>query len=424
MSAELTRARLLRDHGRHDEAVAMLLSHLSHFPEDPEAFVELALNRLEIPGQLANALEDARQATGMMPENPYPMALQARILCRMDRHKEALPLSESAIAMDPDCDFAWVSKCISLIGLSRWKDAEEAARKALEIDPDDESASNLLAHTLRLQNRLQESEDESRRRLARNPENAFSFANSGWAALQRGQVQEAEKLFLEALRLDPQMEYARDGLKHSYRARSGFFRLYLKWSFFITRFSEKNRFAIVIGLIIGFKVLRALFAAVHPLLVIPLAFVYYLFVFGSFLASGLANLFLLSDSKARMSLDRGEKAEGVALGLLFLGGVAVAVTGLALEQIGVAILGAAMTIAALPASMVFTNPSVAGRVVFSLLALTVVGCGAVMALDISTHPGRPMMEGLAGGCFTIGVFAGVGSTWLSAVPSLRNAKER
>lgn len=423
MSADFSRARLLREHGRHEEAVATLLSHLSHYPEDPAAFLELAINRLEIPGQLANALEDARRATGLMPDNPYPIALQARILSRLDRHKEALALAESAIALDPECDYAWSSKSISLIGLSRWKDAEEAARQALELDPDDESASNLLAHALRLQNRLEESEEESRRRLARNPENAFSFANSGWAALQRGQIQEAEKYFLEALRLSPEMEYARDGLKHSYRARSGFFRLYLKWSFFITRFSEKHRFAIVIGLIVGFKVLRTLFAAVHPLLVIPLAFVYYLFIFGSFIAAGLANLFLLSDAKARLSLDRGEKAEGVALGVLFLGGMALAVIGLALDSMGIAVGGAAMMIAAIPASMIFTNPSTAGRVVFSALTLTVICSGAVMMADIMAHPGRPIIDGIAGPTFTLGVLAGVGSTWLSAVPSLRRVKE-
>ncbi len=287
MTPEFQRAQHLRNLGRHEEAVAILHSHLAHHPDHSMGYIELAINRMNMDGQLANALEDAKRATGLLPSESYPLALQSRILSRLDREKEALPMAESAIALDPDCDYAWSSKAIALIGLSRWKEAEECLLKALEIDPDSETASNLLSHALRMQNRLDESEGESRRRLARDPENPFSFANSGWAALQRGQIKEAEALFREALRLDPNMEYARDGLKQSYRARSTFFRLFLKWAFFMQRFSEGNQIAITIGMIIGFKVLRALFASVNPILVIPLAIAYYLFVFGTWLTSQL-----------------------------------------------------------------------------------------------------------------------------------------
>lgn len=422
MTAELTRAKLLREHGRHAAAVGMILSHLAHHPEDPEAFLELAINRMEIPGELKHALEDSRRATGLMPGNPVPIALQSQILSRLNRHKEALPMAESAIALEPEFEYAWIAKSAALLGLTRWADAEQAAREALAIDPDNETASNLLAHTLRLQNRLDESEGESRRRLARNPEDAFSFANAGWSALQRGQVKEAENYFKESLRIDPEMEYARDGLKQSYRARSRFFRIFLKWSFFLQRFSEGNRLAIMIGLIIGFRLLRTLFAAVHPLLVIPLAFVYYLFIFGVWISSGLANFFLLSDANARLALDRSEKVEGVVVGTLFLGGLLTAIIGLALGQYAIAVAGGVMMIAAIPASMIFTNPSPAGRIVFSTLGSIVLACGAGMVTDIALHPGRELLDGGAGLCFNVVVLTAVGCTWLGAIPKLRNAK--
>src|SRR5690606_19603655 len=103
-------------------------------------------------------LEDARTATGLLPGLSFPLSLQARILCELDREKEALPLAESALALDPEDVHSWNSKCIALCGLSRWPEAEQAARTALGIDADDETASNLLAHTLRLQNKLSESE--------------------------------------------------------------------------------------------------------------------------------------------------------------------------------------------------------------------------------------------------------------------------
>lgn len=422
MSPDFTRAQLLRERGRHEEAIATLLSHLAHHPEDPAAFIELALNRCEIPGQRGQALEDARVATGLIPESPYPLSLQSRILSELERHKEALPLAESAIALDAEFCHAWNSKCLALVGLSRWKEAEACARTSLSLDADDEAASNLLSLTLRLQNRLEESEDESKRRLALDPENAFSFANSGWAALQRGDIKGAESHFKESLRINPQMEYARDGLKQSYRARSAFFRIFLKWSFFLQRFSANNRLAIVIGLIIGFRVLRSLAASVHPLLVIPVALAYFIFVFGSWLAAGLANFFLLRDPIARLSLDRGERLEGAAMGVFFFGGLVALVIGFALKIHPLGILGGVMMIATLPLSMIFTNPARIGQIVFGLVSAAILVSGLIMVLDIATHPGRAMFEDTAGLCFSLVILLGVGTTWIAMIPGLRQSK--
>ncbi|MDB6078701.1 MAG: hypothetical protein JWO82_2448, partial [Akkermansiaceae bacterium] len=161
MSEAFSRAQMLRHHHRHEEAVALLLSHLAHFPEDPAAFVELALNRMEIPGAKKLALEDAQRATGLMPGNPFPIALQSQILSFLHREKEALPLAEAAVAIDPEDSYSWNAKTLALCGLQEWKRAEESARQALALDSDDETASNLLAHVLRMQNRLDESEGET-----------------------------------------------------------------------------------------------------------------------------------------------------------------------------------------------------------------------------------------------------------------------
>lgn len=422
MSESLSRAQMLRQHRRYDEAVAMLHAHLARYPEDPAAFIELALSRIEIPGSKALALEDARKATGLLPGHPFPLALQSRILSSLDREKEALPLAESALALDPEDVYAWNSKTLALCGLHRWKEAEESARKALELDPDDEAASNFLAHTLRLQNKLEESEQESRRRLARDPENAFSFANSGWAVLRRRQVQEAENLFKEALRLDPEMKYAREGLKESFRARSGFYRLFLRWAFFMERFNQKHRTLILIGLVIGFRVVRGLAAAVHPLLVIPVVLVYYLFLFGTWLSGGIANFLILKDPVARLSLSRGEKIEGVLIGLFFFGGLLLLTGGMAANMIPLAVAGVTLMVAAIPATMVFTNESPTGRYVFAACMLAILGLGSYVALDLHAHPGQEIGKGASGSAMLFALLIAMGTTWLSMIPSLRTGK--
>ncbi len=419
MSQNFIRAQLLRERGRHEEAIAAVLSHLAHQPEDASAFIELALNRMEVPGQMALALQDAKTATGLTPGDSFPLALQARILVQLEKPKEALLLAESSIALEPESGYAWNAKCLALIGLSRWQEAEKCARNALALDADDPTASNLLAHVLRLQNRLDESETEAKRRLARDPENAFSFTNAGWAALQRGDVKGAENHFKEALRIDPAMDYARDGLKESYRARSAFYRLFLKWAFFMQRFSQGNRFAIIIGMIIGFRLLKVLAASVHPLLVIPVALAYYLFLFGSWLSGGLANFLLLRDPVARLALDRAEKIEGAVIGILFFGGLVALVAGFAMEVHPIAVIGGVMIVTTLPASMIFTNPSQKGRIVFSLISVAVIVLGIIMATDVALHPGRKIIEGIAATCFTFLIILVAGSSWLGMIDALR-----
>jgi tetratricopeptide (TPR) repeat protein len=420
--SHLAHARILRDRRRHDEAVTYLHSHLAQHPEDPEAFIELALNRSEIDGQLGRALEDAKHATGLMPGHAFPLALQANLLSRMDREKEALPLAEAAVTHDPDLGFAWQSKCIALCGLSRWNEAEQCAREALKLSPDDIQASNLLSHALRLQNRLDESEAETRRRLARDPENAFSFANAGWAALQRGEGKQAEAHFLEALRLDPELEFARNGLKEAYRARSAFYRVFLQGSFRLQGLQSKYRTLLTIGLVMGFKVLRTIASQTQPVLLLPLFLIYYLFIFGSWLSPDLANLILLRDPIARFALDLREKVQSVVVSSLFLCGLPLAGIGMGSGLHSLTILGATFAATALPATLCFTNPSFLGRLVFRAGGLLVLSLGGLAAWLASRQPDLNPFKSDAGGVLSVTISLTVILTWVSMIPSLKKSR--
>jgi tetratricopeptide (TPR) repeat protein len=422
MNSPFARAQHLRGLRRHEEAIALLHSHLAQHPDDPHAFIELAINRMEIKDAAPLALEDAKRATGLLPGDAFPLALQSRILSSMDREKEALPLADSAIALDPEEPYSWNAKSLALCGLNRWSEAEEAARQALALNPDDETASNLLAHSLRLQKKLDESLAESHRRLARNPDNAFSFANAGWAALQRNQAKEAEHFFQEALRLNPTLPHAKEGLKESFRARSLFYRLFLRWAFFIQQFSQKNRFFIMIGLIFGFKILKALAASVHPLLVIPVAILYYAFLFGTWLSSGLANFLILKDPIARMSLEPAEKVESIVVSALFLGGLLALICGVAISLFPLAAVGGAMMIASVPATLIFTNQSVGGRFLFAAFMISILGLGAYTAVDLasSAYPDLGKSEAMAS--LSYAILIAVATTWLSSMPSLNHRK--
>jgi tetratricopeptide (TPR) repeat protein len=420
MNPSLQRASLLREHRRHEEAVAMLHQHLANDPQDAAAHVELALNRIQMPGQRALAIDDIRRAIALEPDAGHLHALHARILTQLDRPKDALAAAEQAITLDPGDDFCWSAKGEALIALSRWKDAEAALNEALEIDPDSELASNLLAIALRHQNRLDDSNDESMRRLARDPENPVSLANAGWTALHRGKPAEAEKFFLEALRIDPELDFAREGLKESFRARSAFYRLFLRWAFFMQRFSEKNQMWILIGIVIGFRLVRKTVQEINPALLPPLFVVFYLFLFGTWLSTGIANLTILRDKAARLSLDRSEKLDGLFTGGGFLIGFLAGVTGFAIGHTALTLAGAVLMLAAIPTSMFFTNASKLGRVVFGVAAALVYVTGIPGVIAVANIPAATLLSHGAGviGLPMLITFA---TTWIAMIPALRKA---
>lgn len=425
MSTLLQQARLLRERRRFTEAKAAIHQHLAGNPEDFAGHYELALTGLLEGSDHRAALAAIERAIGLDADESGAHALRSAILNQLDRHPDALAAADEARRLDPENAFGWLCRGNALLEMRRLPEAEEAARRSLELDPFDQTASNLLSTVLRLQRRFGEAEVEIDRHLARNPEDAWTFATAGWTALHQGQRQKAEDLFLEALRLDPEMEHARLGLREAYKARSGLYRLYLRWVFFMQRHSEKNRWLIVIGIYLAYRFGRVLLAEVHPLAAVPLVVAYVLFVFGSWLAGSLGHLLLLKDRKARLSLTRMEKLDGAVVGGIFLTGIALLIAGVTVLQPAFALLGGALMAAALPGGMVFDNPSLRGRTVFGLIAAGVLICGIlVFVLTLDKSPGERLLDDRAGPWFVIGVLAAMASTWLGSIKSLRSESPR
>jgi tetratricopeptide (TPR) repeat protein len=425
MSELLMRARLLRDHRRFDDAIAALHQHLAADPDSFIAHYELAVTRLLEGSDRRKALSDIDRAIALSPEHPGAHTMRSMILHALDRDKEALAAADEAIRMDPEMAFAWFCRGNALLAMRELAVAEEAARKALELDADLMDASNLLATVLRLQKRFGEAEVEIERHLERDPENAWTFSTAGWTALNRGQRDKAEPLFREALRLDPELEHARVGLREAYKARSAFYRLFLKWVFFLQRHSEKNQWLILLGIFIAFRFGKALLTAIHPLAAVPLVVAYLLFAFGGWIANGLGHFLLLKDPLARLSLNRQEKLDGLLVGGLFFGGLPLLVLGVTVLPAGLAFLGGAMMAAAVPGSLVCGNPSVKGRVLFGLITASVVTCGAIICIHgFRKEAGEPLLNDSTGPLFMLAILAVAITTWIGAIPALRRERPR
>ncbi|HEX5242273.1 MAG TPA: tetratricopeptide repeat protein [Tepidisphaeraceae bacterium] len=192
--------------------------------------------------------------------------------------------------------------------------------------------------------------------LARDPENATTHANQGWTLLHQGQHKKAMEHFREALRLDPQMDWARAGIVEALKARNPIYRIFLAYFLFMGRLSRQAQWGIIIGGYVAYRIVLSISQGSNSpwtKLLWPLIGLYIAFAVMTWLASPLFNLLLRLDRFGRYALSNDQKWGANLVGGLLLGvigsGVAFAVTanpGWLVAAIGLFVL-------MIPASVIF-----------------------------------------------------------------------
>ncbi len=402
------RGKVLIEQRRYADAERYFRQALANEPNDVESLYFLALSQLQ-QNRADDGLQTIASGIALEPEASELHALKAGILSQLRKPKEAMAAAQTAVELAPDSDYALTARASVWAAKQEWRKAEEDARKALELNPENSGAANLLAHTLRLQNRQGETADQIAYMLSRDPEDADTQSAAGWAALQRGDHKAAETHFLEALRLEANNEAAREGLKEAFKARSPIYRLYLSYCFFMQRFTAGKQWLIIIGLIVGVRVARAV---LPPPLALAVIVFYFLFVLWVHVARAVGNFQLSLDRFARHALSRAETWEAWCVGGGVILGLPLFVLGISLGWEIPLIVGLGLVALSFPLAYVFTNQSHIGRWVFGGAAV-VVACSAVAVLLPSVF-GKDLSAGLGG----IGLLAVVAVTWLANVPAL------
>ncbi len=412
MSQQTERGRVLIEQRRFLDAEKILRESLGVDPNDPEAHYLLSVS-LANQKRHKEALLALDAALALEPESSHYHAYRACIFIDLDRPKDAEAAAREAVRLDPDSGFAHRSLAAVLLSRKNWKEAEASALKALELDPDDSAAANVLAHVLRLQNRLGESSAQTDFMLSENPEDPDTRVSAGWVALQRGEHRAAEEHFLEALRLDASHEFAKEGLKEAFRARSPLYRSYLSYCFALQRFTADKQWLFFIGLIVGVKFLRTVLPPPAAIGVIAL---YLLFVLWVHVARPVGNFGLLLDRFARHSLDRREKLEAILSGCAVMLGLLLGVAGFAVQQFSLVALSLGLIGAAFPFAHAFTNGSLPGSILFAAAGCFVLATGVWVGLvEAGLMPDRPEIASAA----AISMLTVVAVTWLSNVTFLR-----
>jgi tetratricopeptide (TPR) repeat protein len=305
MNANTERALLLFGQSRHELAEGELRQSLAGDPHDAFAHALLALC-LAKREQFKEATEEARQAIHLSPDFPFAHYTLASICQARNLNAEALAAIQEALRLDAsDADYFALLAGIH-VDERRWPAALEAAEQGLQLDSEHIGCTNLRAIALIKLGRRAEAGATINAALAKNPEDSVTHANQGWTLLEQGDPKKALEHFREALRLDPENEWARQGIVEALKAQHFIYALMLRYFLWMSRLSSRAQWGIILGGYFGNRLLSGLAKSVPELApwVLPLRILYVVFALLTWIADPLFNLFLRLNRFGKLALNR------------------------------------------------------------------------------------------------------------------------
>ena len=384
----------LLQQGRADLAEPELRRALGQDPGDPDlhAFLALALTDL---GRPADALTEAEQAVGLAPDVGLGHYARAVALLDLGKSKDAEAAAREALRLDPlDVD-ARVTLAAALLDRGRRDEALAMTEEALALAPEHTSAANLRALALVKLGRRDEAAAAVEGVLSRDPDSAVTHANRGWTQLHQNQPRDAMESFREALRLEPDNDWARSGIVEAMKARNPLYRGLLAYFLWMSRLSQGQRWGVVIGGYLAAQVIPGAMWVYLPLVILTWA------------GDSFFNLVLFLDAFGRLVLTRDERLGAMLMGVCVLGGLALGVGGLLAGQDALVTVGLGLFAMSLPVGGTFNKPPERRRLAaLYTAALAIVGGGAAFSM----WAGYGEAAGTLGSVFVVGLVA---FTWLA-----------
>ena len=322
----IERGNLLYRTGRFDLAEQEFGAVLAAEPTNALAHAMIGLCLLH-RGRYEDAADEARQAIQLRPDWDVGYATLAAVLAGRRRWAEAADAIDRAIGLDPfDPDHRGTLAGIRL-QQRRWADALAAADAGLAVDPQHAACVNVRGQALVNLGRRDEAGVTLAGALARDPHSAVTHANQGWTLLHAGDYRAALQHFREALRIDPEQQWAKAGIVEALKARNVVYRVMLRYFLFMSRMSRQAQWGILIGGYVGYRLMGTT-AADHPGVrpfVLPVMVAYVGFAVLTWLAGPAFNLMLRVDRFGRYALSRDQRVASNWFGLCLLSAVGLAV---------------------------------------------------------------------------------------------------
>ncbi|MEJ7812691.1 MAG: tetratricopeptide repeat protein [Gemmatimonadaceae bacterium] len=348
------RAFVLFEQRRYDHAARELRQAAADDPGDAfvRALLALCLSEQE---QFGDAMREADEAVRLDPEMPFAHYARASVLADRDKLSDASRAVDEAIRLDPEHADFHALRARVLYAQERWASALAAAEAGLALDAEHTGSTNLRGLALRQLGRADEAHATLDGALERDPENAFAHASRGWLMLERRDHAKAMEHFAEALRLEPGLGFAREGLVTALKARYAVYGVMLRYFLWMSKLDRRTRMFVVLGGVFASRLLRSLAKdtpALRPI-VWPLLGAYFLFVLLSWTADPLFNLLLRFNRYGRRALTRDETVASNWVGLAIAGAATLGLAALAFRSSAFAVGAAGCLLLLLPLGGVF-----------------------------------------------------------------------
>lgn len=355
-SANFKRGLQLYELGRYKDTITYFKNELSQNIDNFEAKLFLAHAYF-----YTDATDDANtlvlELQAIAPNYGPIYHLLGQIALHHDKNKQALSYIEQAISLEPyNSDFFGLKSYI-LIAEKQFEDALNFANKGLEIDAKSSTCLNARAASLTKLNRKEEAEQTIENLLNDDPENPFSQANVGWNHLENNNVDKAQHHFKASLKIDPNDDYAREGMLTAVKAKNKIYNCYLRYAFWMQKKSGKNQIFIIIGLYLAYRFsINLLQTNGLSFLALPLIIVYLLFALGSWIMEPISNMILLFDKYGKYLLDKNAKLSGQIMFILLSIAVGGYLVNLLIDNDFLFLFSLSSLAAALPFSKAPLNP--------------------------------------------------------------------
>jgi tetratricopeptide (TPR) repeat protein len=287
-SSHFQRAQVLADRQRYDQAIQELHQALASEPDFASAHALLAVCLGEQQQHKA-ALESVNQAIALSPNYSGFHYIRSGVLRDLGQMAEARKAIAEAMRLDPEDADCYARLSAIQYDQSEFPAALKTAQQGLQINAEHIGCMNLRLLGLVQLNQLDQAEADVKTALQNAPDNPFSHTVQGWVALHRNLIPTALDSFREALRLQPDLDWARQGLLEALKARNGIYRVILQFDLWRTRLTTGQR--VLLGGLMIIPQIRAL---------------YLLFIFAVSLSKPIFTCLLSLDAYGQLTLTRRE----------------------------------------------------------------------------------------------------------------------
>lgn len=310
----LDRAGLLLEQGRVRDAEVAAREVLSKEPYNDIALALLGRCAYE-GGHYKDGMGFLQEALALRPEHSFYHYLVAFGHYQLGHHAAAVHALETAQALHPDVAEYFGLHAFVLLASKQWEDALARADEGLAVEADNLTCLNARSRALNKLRRTGEAIETMQDALALDPENESTHITVAWNYLEKGSHKQAQHHFREALRLNPNSEAARSGLKEALKSNLAPYRWLLQYHFWIHNKGTRWRSAAPLVLYVLFRLLSGALGAseaTEGLVWLPLS-LYLLLVVTSWTISPVANFVLLFHPLGKYAVTNSERWSAITV---------------------------------------------------------------------------------------------------------------